>query len=375
MTPGPGRGSAAARHAESPRGPRVVALGGGHGLSASLSALRLVTDDLTAVVTVADNGGSSGRLRGELGILPPGDLRMALTALCEDSRWGRLWGDVLQHRFSGGGPLEGHAVGNLLIAALWQLLDDPVDGLDVVAELLGARGRVLPMSSVPLDIEADVHDMPAGTTGRPTPTPDGAVVVRGQKEVATAPGRVGAVRLVPSDPPADPTAVAAVTEADWVVLGPGSWFTSVLPHVLVPELAAALATTPARRCVTLNLAPSSEETSGYAAHDLLRVLAAYAPGMRLDAVVADPAAVADVAALDRVVGDLGARLWLRQVSVGDGSPRHDPLRLAAAYGDVFAGAVSDVSQAVAGRLAVGRHAARGTGSGPGTGSSPGANGG
>jgi uncharacterized cofD-like protein len=373
MSPGSDRGPGAARHGEVRRGPRVVALGGGHGLSASLSALRLVTDDLTAVVTVADNGGSSGRLRGELGILPPGDLRMALTALCEDSRWGRLWGDVLQHRFSGGGPLEGHAVGNLLIAALWQLLDDPVDGLDLVGQLLGARGRVLPMSTVPLDIEADVHAV--GGTCDDGAAPGPAVVVRGQKEVATAPGRVAAVRLVPPRPPADPAAVAAVREADWVVLGPGSWFTSVLPHVLVPELAAALASTSARRCVTLNLAPSVEETSGYSADGLLRVLASYAPDMALDAVIADPAAVADVAALDRAVSDLGARLWLRQVSVGDGSPRHDPLRLAAAYGDVFAGAVSDVSQVVAGRVAVGGHTVRAAAPCRRFDSPPGANGG
>jgi uncharacterized cofD-like protein len=336
----------------------VVALGGGHGLAASLSALRLVTDDLAAVVTVADNGGSSGRLRRELGVLPPGDLRMALAALCEDSGWGRLWRDVLQHRFSGDGPLGGHAVGNLLIAALWELLDDPVDGLDVVGELLGARGRVLPMSSVPLDIEADVMDLPGEAPGI-------LRTVAGQQEVATAAGRVCAVRLVPERPPADPAAVAAVLEADWVVLGPGSWFTSVLPHALVPQLAAALADTGARRCVTLNLAPSTGETSGYATEELLHVLAGYAPGMTLDAVIADPSAVGDVAALEQAATGLGARLLLRQVSVGDGTPRHDPLRLAAAYGDVFSGAVSDVTDPHPGRVPVGRHAV--PGAGPGTG--------
>ena len=107
-------------------GRKVVALGGGHGLYSSLSALRHLTDELTAVVTVADDGGSSGRLRRELGLLPPGDLRMALAALCDDSEWGRTWRDVIQHRFTGDGELAGHAVGNLLIASLWQLLDEPV---------------------------------------------------------------------------------------------------------------------------------------------------------------------------------------------------------------------------------------------------------
>src|SRR5664279_6496795 len=136
-------------------GPRITCLGGGHGLAASLSAARLVTDHLTAIVTVADDGGSSGRLRDEFDCLPPGDLRMALAALCDDDSEGRLWADVLQSRFAGDGPLAGHAIGNLLIAGLWQKLSDPVEGLDMVGQLLGVRGRVLPMSAVPLAIEAD----------------------------------------------------------------------------------------------------------------------------------------------------------------------------------------------------------------------------
>src|SRR5690606_14882154 len=159
----------------------VVALGGGHGLAATLSALRRVTHRLTGIVTVADNGGSSGRLRTEFGILPPGDLRMALAALCGDDDWGRAWAEVLQHRFRGDGPLAGHAVGNLLLAALWDMERDQVAGLDLVAELLGARGRVLPMANVPLDIEADVEF-----------GPDRTEVVRGQAEVATTPGRIRA---------------------------------------------------------------------------------------------------------------------------------------------------------------------------------------
>src|SRR6476659_6376475 len=119
----------------------VVALGGGHGLAANLSALRTFVEDLTAVVTVADNGGSSGRLRRELGVLPPGDLRQALAALCRDDEWGRTWADVLQHRFQSAGELHRHAVGNLLIVALWELLDGHVEGLDWVGRLLGAPGR------------------------------------------------------------------------------------------------------------------------------------------------------------------------------------------------------------------------------------------
>ena len=146
---------------ELPRGrsrtSECVALGGGHGLSASLSALRHVVDDLTAVVTVADNGGSSGRLRREFGVLPPGDLRQALSALCGDDDWGRTWARVLQHRFASDGEMDNHAVGNLLIVTLWELLGDHVGGLDWVARLLGAQGRVLPMAVAPLDITAAVQ--------------------------------------------------------------------------------------------------------------------------------------------------------------------------------------------------------------------------
>ena len=140
-----------------------MALGGGHGLYASLSALRRLSGTLTAVVTVADDGGSSGRLRRELGVLPPGDLRMALAALCGDDDWGTTWSRVVQHRFGGDSELSGHAVGNLLIVALWDLLGDTVEGLDWVGRLLGAHGRVLPMAAVPLDITA------AGGGRRPGP--------------------------------------------------------------------------------------------------------------------------------------------------------------------------------------------------------------
>jgi uncharacterized cofD-like protein len=148
-------------------GPVVAALGGGHGLAATLTALRYVTDEITAIVTVADDGGSSGRLRDEFGVLPPGDLRMALAALCAESEWGHTWRDVLQHRFAGDGPLGGHALGNLLIVALWELHDDPVAGLDLVGRLLQAQGRVLPMAAVPLAIEADVSGLdPADPDGR-----------------------------------------------------------------------------------------------------------------------------------------------------------------------------------------------------------------
>lgn len=315
--------------------PAVAALGGGHGLFASLSALRLMSDRLTAVVTVADDGGSSGRLRDELDVLPPGDLRMALAALCDDSEWGRTWSDLLQHRFVSGGSLDKHAMGNLMIVALWELLGDTVTGLDWVGRLLGARGRVLPMASVPLVVEADVRrDGAGGTTALAT--------VVGQSQVAVTEGRIEQLRLVPADPPACPEAVEAVRGADWVVLGPGSWYSSVLVHLLVPELARALHETDARVCVTLNLAAERGETQGLTATDHLEALHRHAPGLRVDAVLADPSAVEDVDELADAAKAMGARLLMRQVRRGDGTARHDALRLAAAYRDVFEGVYGDV---------------------------------
>ncbi len=319
------------------KNPSVVALGGGHGLSASLSALRLMSDRLTAVVTVADDGGSSGRLREELDVLPPGDLRMALAALCDDSEWGRTWSAMLQHRFSSSGELDNHAMGNLLIVALWELLGDPVEGLDWVGRLLGARGRVLPMASVPLVVEADVrHTAVPGEPEAPLET------VIGQSKVAVTEGRIEQLRLLPADPPASPEAVQAVLDADWVVLGPGSWYSSVLVHLLVPALADALHVTKARRCVTLNLSAENGETAGLTAVDHLEALHKHAPGLRIDAVLADPSAVEDVAALEAAAASMGARVIMRQVRRGDDTARHDGLRLAAAYRDVFEGVYGDV---------------------------------
>ena len=305
--------------------PTVAALGGGHGLAATLSALRLLTDDVTAIVTVADNGGSSGRLRSEFGVLPPGDLRMALAALCDDTEWGHAWRDVMQHRFEGTGSLAGHALGNLLIVALWEIYDDPVAGLELVGRLLGARGRVLPMASVPLDIEADVRD--GSTLSR----------IVGQAQVATAPGRVESVRLTPERPPAYPESVAAIRAADWVVLGPGSWFTSVMPHLLVPDLRDALRATRARRVLVLNLDLPAGETQGRAAHELILSLADYAPDVRLDAVIADPSVAGDRATLRAAAASVGAELVVTTVSARSTPGQHDPLRLAAALQDLFSG--------------------------------------
>jgi len=306
--------------------PTVVALGGGHGLSAALRALRHVSDQLTALVTVADDGGSSGRLRKELNCLPPGDLRMALAALCGDDDWGRTWSGALQTRFQTDGHLDGHAVGNLLIAGLWQMFGDPVTGLDWVGRLLGARGRVLPITSVPFTIGADVVEL----DGAP-----GEIV--GQSTLAKADERIEHLWIEPADPPACTEALAAIHQADWIVLGPGSWYTSVIVHLLVPELAEALIETAAHRLLTLNLTTETE-TDGLTAVDHLRVLHEHAPGLRIDVVLADPSSIEDLPAAQAAAAELGAELVLRPVAEPDGTATHDPLRLATAYQDIFDGA-------------------------------------
>ncbi|HET8599322.1 MAG TPA: uridine diphosphate-N-acetylglucosamine-binding protein YvcK [Segeticoccus sp.] len=303
---------------------RVVAFGGGHGLAASLSALRRVVTDLTAVVTVADNGGSSGRLRREFGALPPGDLRQALAALCGDDDWGGTWARVLQHRFVSPGAMNQHAVGNLLIVALWELLGDHVDGLDWVGRLLGAHGRVLPMSVTPIDIAAEVSGLVPGD-------PTLLTSVRGQVQVASTHGRVVSVRLEPADPPACPQALTAVGSADWLVLGPGSWYTSVIPHLLVPALRKALVESPARKAVTVNLEPQAGETDGFTPETHLEVLAAHAPDLTLDVVLADQRSVGDADRLGKVAAALGAELMVADLAADDGSPHHDPAKLANAY--------------------------------------------
>lgn len=318
------------------RAQSVVALGGGHGLHASLSALRrlvddLTVDELTAIVTVADNGGSSGRLRGEFGVLPPGDLRMALAALCGDDQWGDTWAQVLQHRFAGDGEMRGHVVGNLLIVGLWELLAKDghghVDALDWVGRLLGAKGRVLPMALTPMDIRAEVRGLAAD--------PEQLTTVRGQVEVATTDGVITSIGLEPPDPEVSPEAVSAIRDADWVVLGPGSWFTSVIPHLMVPALREALVGTDAEVVVVLNLEEEGE-TPGFGPADHLAVLAEHAPDLTVHTVLADGNRVgAELDDLRDIVAAYGARLEVSDLAADDGSPRHDPVKLASCYARIF----------------------------------------
>ena len=260
--------------------PKVVALGGGHGLAATLTALRSITENITAVVTVADNGGSSGRLREEFPIMPPGDLRMALAALCADDAWGRNWAEIMQYRFTSDGAMNGHALGNLLLAALWDRDEDVVTGLVQVDALLKVVGRVLPMTAEPLDIEATFEN-----NGE-------KIEAVGQVAVATTAGRLIELRMKPENPTTRPEVLAALADADWITMGPGSWFSSVLPHLLVPSLQRAIIESPAKKILLLNLDSNKDqatvgEYAGYSPREHCEILSHYAPELRFDLVVAD----------------------------------------------------------------------------------------
>jgi uncharacterized cofD-like protein len=308
--------------------PRVVAFGGGHGLAAALAAWRRITPELTAVVTVADDGGSSGRIRREMPVLPPGDLRMALATLAGDSARGRELATLLQHRLGGTGVLAGHPVGNLMITGLTELHDgDTTRALDELGDLLGCCGRVLPMADVPLDLVARVE------TTDPD-DPERTRTIRGQVAIAATPGHVREILLSPPDPPVHPDVLEAIAAADVVSLGPGSWYTSVLPHLLVPRLRAALAAAQARVVVVLNLVPQPGETDGFSPEEHLSVLQAHLGGVALHTVIADADSVVDRRGLLSAVRECGAELVLAPVAEFDGAPRHDPVRLSAALASV-----------------------------------------
>jgi uncharacterized cofD-like protein len=308
--------------------PRVVALGGGHGLAAALAAWRRITPQLTAVVTVADDGGSSGRIRRELPVLPPGDLRMALAALASENERTQAMAQLLQHRFGGTGVLAGHPVGNLVLTGLAEMHGgDTVKALDDLCQLLGARGRVLPMADVPLDLVARVESTDPDD-------PERTRTIRGQVAIASTPGHVREILLSPHDPPVNDAVLEAIAAADVVSLGPGSWYPSVIPHLLVPRLRAALEAAQARVVAVLNLEPQPGETDGFSPEEHLHVLQAHLGGVALHTVIADEDSVVDRRGLLSAVHECGAELILAPVAEAMGSARHDPVRLAAALASV-----------------------------------------
>jgi len=251
------------------RGPRVVAIGGGHGLAATLRAVRTYTDRVTAIVSVADDGGSSGRLRELLHIIPPGDLRKCLIALAEP---GSPLAVAFDHRFDEE-ELAGHSLGNLILAGLMDASGDPVAALDEACRLLGVRGRVLPSATEPVVLKAEARGGPV----------TGQVAVNGTDDILR-------VSLVPADPPAPEAALEALAHADQILLGPGSLFTSVLAAAVVPRILDGINRSPAQRIYLCNLNPQDTETAGYDV--AMHVAALLAHGVAADRVVCDSAGIA-----------------------------------------------------------------------------------
>ena len=320
---------------------KVTSLGGGHGLHQTLLAAQQVagaesgdgnlpeTRQINAVVTVADDGGSSGRLRRELDIVPPGDLRMALAAMTPKSAAGDIWKEIIQHRFGGNGAMAGHAVGNLILAGMSEAFGDLQRALDTIGEWTQAAGRVLPVALEPLDIEAEV----AGLDDDPRVLRS----VRGQVAVATTPGSVRRVRLLPADPPANPAAVEAILNADVVTIGPGSWFSSVIPHLLIPDIVQALTETQATVVVILNLSPEAGETPGFTTERHIHVFNQHAPSLKVDYFLADsdiPLSQGERAYLQRAAAGAGGEVTFADLGEvaqsGKRTNRHDPNKLAAA---------------------------------------------
>ena len=281
----------------------MVALGGGHGLAATLEATRHYAGDVTAIVSGADDGGSSGRLRDAFGIPPPGDLRRCLVALGEP---GSLWGRVFEHRFDAG-ELEGHPVGNLIIAGLATSTGNFIAALEEAGRLVAAAGRVVPATSTPVVLKAEADGSPV----------EGQVAVAGTRHISK-------VSIVPPDAEPPIEALDALSRADQVVLGPGSLYTSVLAVVAVQPLRDALAVTPGRKVYVCNLRPQLPETAGYdvAAHvDALR-----AHGLDIDVVLCQPGSLPK--------GRLDVECVERPVARPDGAG-HDPALLAAALSDLL----------------------------------------
>ena len=322
---------------------RVASLGGGHGLFNTLRAVRTVADHVSAIVTVADDGGSSGRLRREFDCLPPGDLRMALAALAHDSERGTRWEETIQHRFGGTGALNGHAVGNFLITGLAQVLGDELSALDELGELLGIAGRVIPMCPEPLDLEADVAGL--------EDDPQEMVRVRGQVAVATTMGQVRRVRLIPEQPMASTAAIEAIREADLITMGPGSWFSSVIPHVLVPGIVEEMNKSTAPKVLILNLVPEVGEMSGMSMEHHLHMLHQHAHELTVDFVIVDHSTVPsprDRRMLVRAAQNLGARALFRDVRKDDGrgrwTDRHKAAKIANVCREIcYAASQADLS--------------------------------
>ena len=296
-----------------PVGPSVVAIGGGHGQAAALEAIQTYAGSISALVTVADDGGSSGRL-AHLGIPPPGDVRRCLLALTPEPT---LWSELFAHRFSRG-DVSDHSLGNLILAALTDLFGDFSSAVDTAARMLGALGEVIPVADQPVTLSAIVEGQP----------------VTGQAAITSKEGHISELRIEPSDTIASRRALAAVSGADQIVIGPGSLYTSVISALMVQMLAPAVMESSAQRVFVLNLVTQDGETSGMSGKEHIDALAEHV-GIEGSGVVVVHGGSLDVPdghdAVTVSAEDAARHGW--ELVVADLNdewsdwPRHDPLKL------------------------------------------------
>jgi len=308
------------------RGPKIVVIGGGTGLSTLLRGLKQYSSNITAIVTVADDGGSSGRLRREMGILPPGDIRNCIAALADEEK---LLTELFQYRFHAGDGLSGHSFGNLFISAMTEITGDLEQAIDASAKVLAIRGKVLPATLTDVSLWAKLAD------GR---------IIEGESKITEAMGQIRQIGCHPADPVALPAALAAIKEADYIIIGPGSLYTSIIPNLLVPAIRQALAQVTVPRVYVCNIMTQPGETDNYSVADHIRAIEKVCEERVFDAVLAQRTAPSPQSLqlyaqehshpvfLDREeVGKMGYRIVLANVMAEDevtAKVRHDPQRLA-----------------------------------------------
>jgi uncharacterized cofD-like protein len=307
------------------RGPKIVVLGGGTGLSYLLRGLKAYSYNTTAIVTVADDGGSSGRLRREIGMLPPGDIRNCLTALADEEK---LLTELFQYRFRAGEGLAGHSFGNLFLTAMNDITGDLEQAIAASSKVLAVRGQVLPSTLTDVKLWAELQD------GRR---------IEGESKIGEAGGHIINIGCTPSNPPALPRALKAIQEADMIVMGPGSLYTSIIPNLLIPEIVAAIAARKVPRIYICNIMTEPGETLGYAVSDHIRAIDRACGQFLFDAVLVQRRSPTEVALdryaqveaapvrLDRdTVLSSGRRIIIANVmdESPNGMVRHHPQRLA-----------------------------------------------
>ncbi|NMG08392.1 gluconeogenesis factor YvcK family protein [Brasilonema sp. UFV-L1] len=317
------------------RGPKIVVIGGGTGLSTLLRGLKVYSANITAIVTVADDGGSSGRLRQEFGVLPPGDIRNCLAALADEEK---LLTELFQYRFKAGDGLTGHSFGNLFLTAMSDITGDLERGVAASSKVLAIRGQVLPATLSDVRLWAELAD------GRR---------IEGESKITEAGGTIVKIGCIPANPPGLPAAIKAIKEANYIIMGPGSLYTSVIPNLLVPEIADAIAASEAPRIYVCNIMTQPGETQGYTVADHIRAIDTACGRPLFNAVLVhkkSPSARALIryaqqqshpVFLDReAIAQLGRRIVIANVMHEDetGCVRHNSQRLARVLWRWYSGA-------------------------------------